>query len=283
MPPEAVALTLVAALLHAVWNAVVKRSGDPFVLVLGMNLVGGIVTLPWLILNLPAVSLEAIACVIPSGVFEVMYAVALAAAYQRYELSVVYPVARGSAPVWLALLAVLFLGERPSPGALLGIGAIVAGIYLVTLKSGRDPFRALREHSVGLAAFVGVCIAAYSAVDKVGVRYLPPVAYVSLVFLWTSALLVPVLWRGRGLTGIVGGLRAAWRPVALVGTFSAATYGLVLFAFSLAPVSYAGALREVSVVFATLIGWLRLREPFGLRRTAAAALVALGALLVARG
>lgn len=283
MPVEAVALIIVSALMHATWNAVMKRSRDPHVQFLSMAGIGGLVTAPWLVGAFPAVPWEAHALACLSGLLEVGYVWLLATAYQRYDFSLVYPVARGSAPLILMLFAIVALGERPSPIAIGGIVAIVVGIYAMSAGATSGWLQPLRERSVGLSLAVGVTIASYSAIDKIGVGFAPAIAYVSLVYIWTGVWLLPTLLPGRGVAGIVQVYRDEWRAALLVGTFSGATYAIVVFAFSLSPVSYAGALREISVVFAALIGWLRFREPLGPGRTVAAVVVALGASLIAFG
>ncbi len=282
MPIEAVALSLVAALVHAGWNAAAKRSAEPGTTLLGMAVFGFLLTVPWLVAALPALPAEIYALALLSGLLESLYVVTLGAAYKRYDFSLVYPVARGSAPVWIAILAALALGERPAPLALIGIGCIVTGIYLVALRSPRDLLTPLRERSAWHSLLVGLLIASYSVVDKRGVQGTSPAAYLALVWLCTVLWLVPLRLTRQPLPAIVLPVLTDWRRCLAVGAASTLGYGLVLWAFTLAPASYVGALRESSVVFAALIGWLRFGERLGGLRTFAALLVTSGAALVAR-
>src|SRR6185369_13489843 len=180
MPTLAIALVLTAAVLHAGWNVLLKTSGDTLWTAVRLQLIGTAILLPvgiaaWVGIGRPAVPMEALVLAIVSGVLEAIYFVCLSAAYSRGALSLVYPLARGSAPLLAVLVGILLLGERLAPAALLGVGSLLLGILLVA-----RPWRALQaagaEHrgAIGFALATGASIAAYSAVDRLGVRLTEP-------------------------------------------------------------------------------------------------------------
>jgi uncharacterized membrane protein len=224
-----------------------------------------------------------------SGILEAAYFICLSAAYGRGDLSLVYPLARGSAPLVAVIVGVSLLGERLSLPADLGVASLLVGILLVA-----RPWRALRaagaQHrgAIGFALATGATIAAYSAVDRVGVRILVPWMYGAILavfattILWTSV----VVARRIGLLGPPPAVRAgpAWRDGA-AGILSLTAYLLILFAYSIAPLAAVAPLRESGIVLAAAWGALRMGESAGgweaVRRIVAAGLVVIGAVLLA--
>lgn len=313
MPTLAIALVLVAAVLHAGWNVLLKTSGDTLSTAARLQAIGTAALLPigivaWLAIGSPAVPGSAILLAVVSGFLEAAYFVLLASAYRRGPLSLVYPLARGSAPLIAVAVGILLLQEQLAPLAFVGVGCLLVGILLVS-----RPWQAFRaagaEHrgAIGFALATGASIAAYSAVDRVGVRETEPWIYGSILavvstILTTTAvvggrrlgLLAPAptpsaaaarsdpMERGSGATGArFGGLARD----ALAGVLSLGAYLLVLLAYSFAPLATVAPLRETGVVLAAAWGAIRLGEAKGGRdastKIAAACLVVVGAILLA--
>ena len=282
MSPVALGLLLVAALLHAGWNLLAKVSPDRQALVWWGLLVAGLLLSPSLVPAWP-LRWEALAAALGSSCFEVGYFLALTAAYEVGDFSLVYPVARGSAPLLIATLAFAVLGERPSPAGWAGIGLVVGGLGLASAPSSAAQPTGERHRprlALLLALATGLSIAGYSTINKVGVAYTSPVADTCLFHLGTAALLAPFLLRTRGPK-----LLEPWRRergrLLLISLMLGGASTLVLAALALEPASYVGAVRELSVILGALAGWLYLGEPLGLRRTAAAAIMFAGLAVIA--
>lgn len=281
MAPVALGLLLVAAILHAGWNLLAKQAADrQATLWWSMLLVGGLLA-PALVLDWPP-SPEVLALAVASSLFEALYFVTLVAAYEAGDLSLVYPVARGSAPLLIVCWAGLFLGERPSLGGWAGIGLVVVGLVLASapgrlarLQPGTGPGRALL-----LALATGLCISGYSTINKAGVAQINPVAFTGLFHLGSALLVAPLVIRARGWK-----LLEPWRHeparTAAVAAMVGGASALVLGALAIERAGYVGAVREISVILGALAGWRLLGEPFGARRTLAAGLMFLGLALIA--
>jgi drug/metabolite transporter (DMT)-like permease len=281
----AIGLALVAAALHGTWNVLVKVSGNPIVSLQRATgaaalLITPVVAAAWLIAGRPAFPPAAIGLCVVSAGLELVYAWLLATAYRRGELSVVYPIARGSAPLLAVVAGLGLLQERLTQAQLAGVALLLLGILAVTLPqtSGRATLPAL---------LTGVAIAAYTAIDRVGVRLTPPWLYGwLLVSLLAIGLLVSV--RASGVAGQADadgpGARApAWNRALLIGAFMWAGYFLVLWALSLAPLSVVAPVRETAVVAVAVWGVWRLRErrAWALKLAGAAGTLAGVALLAA--
>jgi drug/metabolite transporter (DMT)-like permease len=266
MPLDALALALGAAALHALWNLLLAREQDTQA-ASAVALLALVATLA-----LPAtltwrVDADAAPFIAGSAGLELAYVALLAAAYRRYELSVVYPVARGLAPVLALVLVVVAGGARPAVLGIVGVLAVATGVVLV---------RGLRASRSGLAlALVIACaIAGYTVVDRYGIRHAAAGPYLLLVMLGPAFLYPWVVGWAR--------VRAALRPVTLVvGAASASAYLLVLLALRLASAPAVAAVRETSVVLATAAAAVILRERVGAARLGGAVLVAAGVALLA--
>ena len=309
MPPFAIALVAVAAVLHAGWNVLLKTSGDTLLTsvrlqAIGTLILGPIGLLAWLANGSPALDPAGVAIALLSGVLEAAYFVLLASAYSRGDLSLVYPLARGTAPLLAVLVGVLILGERLEATAWFGVALVLVGILAVA-----RPWRALgeagRRHrgAVGFALATGVSIAAYSAVDRVGVRLMAPWLYGVILAVFATVILAAVVVVGRRLGWLQrpsSAPGAAAVPVvdptsaslrlgrdAVAGVLALTAYLLILVAYSVAPLAVVSPLRESAIVLGAAWGSLRLGEAGGRReagiRIGAAALVVVGALLVAIG
>ena len=294
MPPVALALLIAAAALHTSWNLLVKRAREKQIFTWWSLVVGSLCFAPLLLFS-PALPPAVWPYVVASALVESIYYLALLRAYNIGDFSLVYPLARGAAPAFLALWAALFLGERPSAGGLAGLALLLLGLLLVGGAAGRllalprlvggAPGTARRPPigagAVAAALAVAFCISIYSAIDGAAVRVAAPITYTVAVIGLSAVLIAPVvLWR-YGRPAVAAEWRASWPRIVAVGVLTQLTYLLVLQAYAIGRVGYAGAIREVSVVFAALVGWRWLGEGFGGLRTAGAVLIFAGILVIA--
>jgi drug/metabolite transporter (DMT)-like permease len=286
VPLAALILVVGAAVCHSAWNLIFKSEPRRLEASLGALAVATALGAPVLLLYSPSqLPATAWALVLLSGALETGYVVALTAAYEVGELSLVYPIARGTAPLLVAPLAVLLLGERLSLPGLLGISLVVLGSFATGVPASRPISvveglgRGSPHTAIALAMLTGLMISGYSLVNKAGVQQAPVPLYAFLVFAVDTGLLALVLrLRGRGGWPQGG---AAWGRASAVGVLMLAAYLGVLAAMSLAPVSYVVAAREVSIVLTALAGSLVLREHHSTRRVAAAAVIFAGLLVLA--
>jgi drug/metabolite transporter (DMT)-like permease len=264
--PVAVALVLVAAVLHASWNRVLHAEDDRVAAMAVAGLVVGVLLLPGVILSPPWWALP---FVIASATAHVAYALGLSAAYRRGALSVAYPLGRGVAPLLVTLGGWLLLSERPDAGALIGAISLAAGLALIAVAGGR----AGQGAAVGFALLTGLTIAAYSVVDAGAVRQVSPVGYLGAV-LGIQGVLLTLLVRGSRPR-----LRRGLRSGVLIAVGSVGAYLLVLFAFQLAPAGRVSTLREASVLIGLMLSGERPSRAVWI----GAIFVLAGALLAAHG
>jgi drug/metabolite transporter (DMT)-like permease len=272
-----------AATLHAGWNLLLKRVADRQLVVWWAFVVSSLLFLPLLLLR-PAIPSSVWPLALVSSVLEVGYVVLLMSAYGAADFSVVYPIARGAAPLLLLLWAVLFLGERPSAAGLTGLGIAAAGLALVGLGpravAGGVTTPALAR-GTRRALLVALIISAYSAIDGAAVKHADPAAYSVAVYVLTSLLFAPILIARAGWPAIARAGRAHWGLALTVGIAQCVGYTGVLYVYSRGSVAYAGAIRESSIVLGALAGWLWLGEGFGARRVLGALAAFAGILLIA--
>ncbi len=277
MPPLAIGAALTSALIHASWNAALKggrdRVTDSFLVA-----VGGLVTGAALILWLGPPPREAWGYLALSVSIHLAYWFTLFKGYDSGDLSHVYTLSRGTAPLLVALGAALVANETPAPLKMAGVALVSGGVMLV----GASPNAPLRATLWALA--IGLCISGYSLNDALGAR----VAGNAIQYLgWTTFLMsIPMVgfavWRRGPARLLTDAAVAPWRGIAN-GVISFAGYRLVLWAQTFAPIAQVTALRETSVVFGALIAFVFLRERLGLRRWIGAVIVAAGAGLIAFG
>ena len=270
----AVGLALVAAILHASWNAFPRNGADRLWSVTVMSLAGSVIALPFILL-LPLPQGEAWFYILLSSLLQVGYSLFLVAAYRHGELGQVYPIVRGTVPLLVTLGGFLFFGEILGPFQTLGVVLVAAGIMSLSLGKARAG-----NASLLFALATGLIIACYSTVDSKGVRLVAvPVAYAMWVlFLYGLMLTVTYAVIRRGLT-IDMRSPTTWKAFG-GGVVALVAYGLVVVAYSFAPAGLVTAVRETSVVFAVLIGAFFLGERLTFRRLAACVIVAVGAICV---
>jgi drug/metabolite transporter (DMT)-like permease len=274
VPASALLFALGAAVLHASWNVLLARTADPVSAGAVMVLAGPAVFAPVAAVTWD-VDWAAAPYVLGSAAFELAYFVLLAAAYGRSELSLVYPIARGLAPVAVLAVTALALAAAPSSTEVAGVMLVAGGVVLVRGRRGRaDPRGVLL--GVGIAA----CIAGYTIVDKHGLEHAGPIAYNELVMLLTALAYLPVALRLRGVSALRAELRL---PAIAAGITAFAAYGLVLAALERAAAASVSAVRETSVVMAAALAAVVLREPVGVVRLAGSAVVVGGVALIALG
>jgi drug/metabolite transporter (DMT)-like permease len=283
----ALALVLAAALLHASWNFFLKkaRGGAAF-----MMLAAAAAAVIWA----PAAAAEwwikgyafqpiHLVPIVASAVVHSGYFLLLDRGYRYGDLSIVYPLARATGPVLTVLVAVTLLGERPGPIALGGALLVVAGAYLLT----GNPLRLFsrdRPRGAGFALLTGATITLYTVIDKIAVsKFLVP----PIVFDWACVALRILFFLPFALRGEPGAIAESWRldrrGILIVAIFSPLAYILVLMAMVFTPVSLVAPAREMSILFATLMGAHFLKEGDRTRRLIAAAAIVLGIIGLTRG
>lgn len=278
----ALAIVLAAAFLHACWNYLAKKSRNKIVFIWWFLLAALVIYLPMLIYFWPQtiISQAGWLCIAATGVLHFMYFWFLGGAYERGDLSLVYPLSRGSGPLLVPLLAILFINEQLSALGAFGITLIIAGIYTIHLRSFSldgflEPFRAARGSASVWALLTGGTIAAYSLVDKVGVSLVHPPVYIYLMLAITWLLLSP-----RVLTKNREDLTLEWKTnrntIFIVGFLVLGTYMLVLFALQMAKVSYVVAVREISIIISIILGTRGLGEKHGRQKMIGAIFLASG-------
>lgn len=270
MSPIVIGLLLASALIHAIWNAIVRNGEDRFWSLAIICLVGAIAALPFAIALGPPAT-PSWPYLILSSLLQIGYCLSLVRAYRDGDLSSVYPIARGSAPLLVTLGAALIAGELPNGIGLIGIVCVSLGIILLTLGHNRPDAR-----SAAAAFAAGVFIASYMVVDGLGVRvsesatsYAAWQAVVAGLLIPLSFIVVrrraPSLPRGRAGALVIG--------AGVLGTLG---YCIAIWAMSRSPMGGVSAIRETSILFAALIGTFILREKMTLQK-------ALGALTVTAG
>jgi drug/metabolite transporter (DMT)-like permease len=293
MPASSLALIILAGLIHAVWNIAAKKAGGD---VRFATFTGVLMALIWAPLGiwlgwdvLPTWGSMEWGFVAVSGILHVLYYIALLRGYRKADLTVVYPLARGSGPLLSSLAAILILGEKMTAFGAAGIVAVVTGVFFIA--GGPGLFRAAHDPAkqVGIRTgmfyglLTGVFIAAYTVVDGYAVKVvlMSPILldyygnFVRLVFLLPTAL--------RDRATAAEHWRKQWKYAVLVAAISPIGYVLVLYAMKVAPLSHVAPAREVSMLFAALIGGQLLGERDRMARIAGATLIAFGVMALALG
>lgn len=276
-------------MMHATWNVLAKRSADPLAFLFAISSAGLVIyAIPvGFVLSSEGVSSRVVPFFLVSGTLEMAYTLFLAAAYRNGALSLTYPIARGTGVVLVPLLAIPLLDERPTAVALTGVATILVGFVTISVLGARD--RVAEEIAHGqrgmmFALLTGLTIASYSLIDKAGVQHAHPLIYVyGLIGVQTLLLLPYIVARKR--TAVAAAWRAGRRAVLAGGLLNIGTYLIVLAAMRVSgsKVSYIVPLRETSIVFATVLGVLILKERIGNIRIAGSALIAAGVLAIALG
>ncbi len=293
MPLSALALVILAGLIHASWNIAAKKAGGDARFAFFTSVVLMFVWAPvglWAAWGvLPGWGWIEWSLVGLSGVLHVLYYIVLLRGYRKADLTVVYPLARGSGPLLSSMVAILLLGEQISALGLFGILGVVGGVFLIAggpglLRAAHDPAQRQRVHKgMAYGLLTGAFIASYTVVDGYAVKFLlmSPILIDYLGNFVRLALLAPTVLRDRPAARLLW--RQQWKYALLVGTISPVSYVLVLYAMQVAPLSHVAPAREVSMLFAALIGGHLLGEGDRVQRAFGAALIALGVMALALG
>ena len=289
----ALALVLVAALLHAAWNVAAKKAGGNHHFVL-MGAV--LIVLLWAPLGtwvawdaVPRWGATEWGLIVASALVHLVYFNVLLKGYRVSDLTVVYPVARGTGQLLSSVGAMVLLAETPSLWSLLGLAAVVAGIWLIAggpslWQKAHDPAQRARVMAgLGWGGLTGVLIAGYTLIDGYAVKVVL-ISPILVDYLGNAAripFMLPSVWRDRA--GFAAAWRSQWRYALLMAAISPLAYVLVLYAVQLAPLSHVAPAREVSMLFAALIGGRLLGEADRGARLAGAALMAVGVVALAAG
>jgi drug/metabolite transporter (DMT)-like permease len=278
MDPFVFIAVLFAAACHAGWNAAIKRGLDPLAMTVAISLGATIVAA----LALPLVGLPAAASwpwCLASVLVHLGYFAALAESYRAGDMSQVYPIARGSAPLMTAVATTLFIGERLGFVGWCGIILLVAGVILLSLGGGRG-FARLNGKAVGFALCTALTICAYSVIDGMGGRLAGSAnAYSVALFLGIGPvmLIYALARRGRRLVPI---LVENWGTGLAGGALQLGSYGIAIWAMTVAPIALVAALRETSVLFGAMIAVVLLKEPLRMSRLTAALMIVAGLTLI---
>jgi drug/metabolite transporter (DMT)-like permease len=269
---------LFAALCHAGWNALIKVGLDPLSTTTLISLGSGVVA----VMALPFVGIPAIAAwpwIIASTVIHLFYFASLIESYRTGDLGQVYPIARGAAPLMTATATTFLVGEKLGLTGWAGIVALAFGVLLLSARGGRDLVRFDRR-AVGFALLAAFTICAYSVVDGVGARVsLNPLSYVLWLFVGIALVLPPyALYRdGRD---VIPAMQRYWLRGFAGGGLQVISYGIALWAMTLAPIAIVATLRETSVLFGAVIAVVVLKEPLRAVRIGAALLILAGLVLI---
>lgn len=263
--------------MHGGWNVLIKLKLDRFLSLCLIQVVIGVMGIAMLAV-FPWPSAASVPYAITSGLLHFGYNLFLIRSYRTGDLSQVYPIARGTAPLLTLVGVWLATQERPALAGIAGIAVLVAGLWAISL-GGRKALRLdgmTLFFALGTAAF----IAAYSIVDGLGSRVSgSPSGYAGLMFTIDGVLLVSaaLIWRGPS---IIGQMRPFWKSGIAGGLLSATAYWIVIWAMAQAPIAAVAALRETSILFVLLLSQRLLRETIGISRFAGAGLILAGAVLI---
>jgi drug/metabolite transporter (DMT)-like permease len=281
MPVLAILLLLLSASLHALWNLLLKKSQEKYIAMGWQVLISGIFAFFLLLFTgFPPRSMWLFAGI--SMTLEAVYFILLSNAYSDHDFSLVYPIARGTAPALLMLWSVLFLHEKLSPGGILGVGLIVGGMVVIgatSLIQNRGSRLQLKGITVALA--VAMIISLYTLIDGTAVRHGPPLPYALTMFMFVPVLTTTYNVRRFGWRQFAAAWNGPRLPLILAAILGVIAYLLALVAYTFAPLSYSGAIREVSVVIGAFLGWRFLEEQMGGRRLLGSLVIFTGILVIA--
>jgi drug/metabolite transporter (DMT)-like permease len=281
MPIPAILLLFLSASLHALWNFLLKSAREKYIAMGWQVILSGIFSLILIFFTgLPPRSMWLFA--ILSMILEAIYFILLCVAYSDHDFSLVYPIARGAAPALLVLWSAIFLHERLTPGGYLGLAMITGGIILngaTTLLN--HPGQKPHMKGVLIALSVSLMISVYTLIDGTAVKNGPALPYALSMFVMVPMVTTPYLTRHYGWSHFAEVWRNSRTYLLIGGVLGIVAYLLALFAYTFAPLSYSGAIREVSAVIGAFLGWRFLREKMGGIRVAGSMIVFAGVMVIA--
>lgn len=281
MPIVAILLLLISAVLHTSWNLLIKQSEDKYIVTWWMVTFGGVFAIATLLFTgLPPRSMWIFALI--SVCVEATYFITLSYAYHDNDFSLVYPVARGTAPAFLALWSFLFLHEKLTNGGMLGLALIISGLIIIGVNTlMQSHVTHLHFKGVAVAIFIALLISIYTTIDGAAVKNGFALPYVMTMFAFVPLPIAPFIFREYSWIRVKQALVKQPIRVPLAGILGVLAYLMAVFSYSIAPISYAGAVREVSVVFGALTGWWFLKERLGGVRVLGAVIIFVGILVIA--
>jgi drug/metabolite transporter (DMT)-like permease len=281
MPLLAIALLFLSASLHTLWNLLLKQSRQKFIASWWIVVIGAILFMPWLFLTgLPPREIWHFALI--SAGLEAAYMLTLSLAYKNSDFSLVYPMARGTAPAFLLLWSLLFLHEKLTEWGLLGLGLIIGGLILTGTSSLVQNWKNIPNiKGIGAAVATAFFISVYTFVDGIAVKRGPSIPYGLLMFTLIPVWSTPFVLRIYGWHQVAAEWKVQPARYLIAGFLGVLAYMIALYAYSFAPISYSGAIREVSVVLGALAGWRFLGEHLGSFRVVGALIIFSGILIVA--
>jgi drug/metabolite transporter (DMT)-like permease len=277
----AIALLLASAVLHALWNLILKQSPEKYAAMGWQVIISGVISIVALFFTgLPPRSMWLFA--VGSMTLEAIYFILLSFAYSDNDFSLVYPVARGTAPALVVLWSFLFLNEIPSAGGFIGILTIICGLIIIGATNFLQPHAGKPQFKgIAIALTIALVISIYTLVDGFAVKHGPALPYGLSMFTLVPVLTTPVIVSHFGWKRFIEARKRQPARLILVGFLGVIAYLFALFAYSLAPVNYSEAIREVSVVMGAFAGWQFLGEKLGKIRVVGAAVIFAGIVLIA--
>jgi drug/metabolite transporter (DMT)-like permease len=281
MPISALILLFFSASMHAMWNFLLKSADEKYIAMGWQVILSGIFALGFLFFTGPPPRLMWGFAII-SMILEAIYFILLCVAYSDHDFSLVYPIARGAAPAMLVLWSAILLREQLKVGGYIGIALITGGIMVIgatTLiqSNGEKP------HLRGIltALLVALIISIYTFIDGTAVKNGHALPYGLFMFVMVPFVTTPYIARRYGITRFVDVWKKNRGYLLLGGVLGLVAYMLALFAYTFAPLSYSGAIREVSAVIGAFLGWRFLKEELGGVRVVGAAIVFAGVMVIA--
>jgi drug/metabolite transporter (DMT)-like permease len=281
MPVVAILLLLGSASLHALWNLLLKKSQEKYIAMGWQVLLSGIFAFFILLfIGFPPRSMLLFALI--SMALEAAYFILLSNAYSDHDFSLVYPIARGTAPAFLMLWSVLFLREELTLGGVLGVSMIVCGMVIIGATS-LIQNRGSKLHLKGVmtALAVALIISLYTLIDGTAVKNGPPLPYALTMFMFVPILTTTYNIRRFGWKQFAAARQGPRLPLIFAAILGVVAYLLALLAYRFAPLGYSGAIREVSVVIGAFLGWQFLEEPMGGTRVVGSTVIFVGILVIA--
>jgi drug/metabolite transporter (DMT)-like permease len=281
MPILAIALLFLSASLHTLWNLLLKQSRQKYIASWWIVTIGALMFMPGLFFTgLPPQEIWLVALL--SAGLEAAYMLTLSLAYRNSDFSLVYPMARGTAPAFLLLWSLLFLHEKLTGWGLVGLVMIISGLILTGTSSLIQNRRNLPNiKGIAAALVTALFISVYTFVDGIAVKRTPSLPYGLLMFTLIPVWSTPIVLKRYGWLQVIGEWKVQPGRFLITGFFGVLAYLIALYAYSFAPISYSGAIREVSVVLGALAGWYFLNEKLGSVRVIGAFIIFFGILTIA--
>jgi drug/metabolite transporter (DMT)-like permease len=281
MPISALILLFFSASMHAFWNFLLKSSDEKYIAMGWQVILSGFFSLGFIFFTgLPPRSMWGFAII--SAILESIYFILLCTAYTDHDFSLVYPIARGAAPALLVLWSAILLHEQLTVGGYIGLAFITGGMMVIgatTLIQSNGEKPHLRGILTALS--VAVIISIYTLIDGTAVKNGPALPYGLFMFVMTPFVTTPYLTRKYGWSHFMEMWRKKRGYILLGGVLGLVAYMMALFAYTFAPLSYSGAIREVSVVIGAFLGWRFLKEEMGGIRVVGSAIVFMGVMVIA--